>query len=307
MSQKSGGWQGAFTGGLAAMMASSVTQPIDLIKVRLQLSGELESKYQRVSIVDKVGEVYRTAGIRGFYKGLSASLLRQSLYSTSRFGVHAKLQSTLQNYRGRDLRVWENILISVPAGAAGGFLSCPADLVMVRMQADGRLPEAQRRHYRNVFDGLYRILREEGMKSLWRGSVPNINRAIVVTVSQFVSYDKFKKELLATGYFQHGLPLHICSSLLAGFVVAALNSPVDVVRTRMMNTQRANLTIVSSASAASPRYASMIDTIIKMARTEGVRGFYKGFIPYYYRVGPQVVSMFVFYEQLNLLWNKFLK
>lgn len=48
------------------------------------------------------------------------------------------------------------------------MVGTPSDVVMVRMQADGKLPVEQRRGYKNVFDGLIRITREEGILSMFR-------------------------------------------------------------------------------------------------------------------------------------------
>ena len=48
------------------------------------------------------------------------------------------------------------------AGALAAGVSCPADVVLVRMQGDGRLPAHMRRNYRNVFHGLASIVRDEG-------------------------------------------------------------------------------------------------------------------------------------------------
>ena len=69
-------------GGLAAMTASTVTHPIDLLKVRMLLHGEQQAG--TVARLSLVADVVRSEGVRGLYRGLSASLLRQALYSTTR-------------------------------------------------------------------------------------------------------------------------------------------------------------------------------------------------------------------------------
>lgn len=67
-------------GGLSGMSASAVTHPIDLIKVRMLLHGELQPNQRaRLSIARAV---VAREGVRGLYSGLSAALVRQSLYST---------------------------------------------------------------------------------------------------------------------------------------------------------------------------------------------------------------------------------
>lgn len=107
------------------------------------------------------------------------------------------------------------LVCSSIAGALGGACGNPGDVVNVRMQNDGQLPAAQRRNYRNALDGVIRISREEGLAALMRGVGPNVNRAILMTGSQLVSYDVFKDLLLNKFSLSDGMGVHFGSSLLA--------------------------------------------------------------------------------------------
>ena len=77
------------------------------------------------------------------------------------------------------------MLAGILAGACGAIVGSPADLVLVRMQADGRLPPEQRYGYSNVVNGLSRIVSEEGPLSLWRGSSPTVVRFVPDLCSKF--------------------------------------------------------------------------------------------------------------------------
>jgi hypothetical protein len=55
------------------------------------------------------------------------------------------------------------------AGGFGAVIGTPAEVALIRMTSDGRLPPEQRRGYKNVFDALLRICREEGVLAMWRG------------------------------------------------------------------------------------------------------------------------------------------
>lgn len=109
----------------------------------------------------------------------------------------------------------ELLLCSSIAGALGGVSGNPGDVINVRMQNDGQLPITQRRNYKHAMDGIVRISKEEGAAALFRGLGPNVNRAILMTSSQCVSYDVFKSILLNHSPLQDGLTLHFSSSLLA--------------------------------------------------------------------------------------------
>lgn len=106
-------------------------------------------------------------------------------------------------------------MCSTAAGIAGGICGNPGDVVNVRMQNDGQLPAHLKRNYLHAFDGLTRMVREEGAASLFRGVGPNINRAVLMTSSQCVSYDQFKSFFLKSQYLKEGIGLHLLSSILA--------------------------------------------------------------------------------------------
>lgn len=60
---------------------------------------------------------------------------------------------------------------------------------------------AERRNYKNAFNALTRIIREEGVLALWRGTVPTMGRAIVVNSAQLGSYSQSKEIILDTGSY----------------------------------------------------------------------------------------------------------
>ncbi|KAK2986565.1 hypothetical protein RJ640_022443, partial [Escallonia rubra] len=71
---------------------------------------------------------------------------------------------------GNHLPLYQKALCGLTAGAIGACFGSPADLALIRMQADATLPAAQRRHYTNAFHALYRIVADEGVLSLWKGA-----------------------------------------------------------------------------------------------------------------------------------------
>ena len=121
------------------------------------------------------------------------------------------------------------------SGGLGSLLGTPAEVALVRMTLDGRLPVAERRNYAHVFDALARIVREEGVSKLWRGAVPTATRAMIVNAAQMPTYSQAKQAIISTGTMEQGLPLHIVASLIAALVTTAVSLPVDIVKTRYQN------------------------------------------------------------------------
>ncbi|KAK3271441.1 hypothetical protein CYMTET_20208 [Cymbomonas tetramitiformis] len=187
-------WKGFAAGSMAAMVSGAVTHPIDLVKVRMQLdpsagkSGMLKTGYS----------VIRNEGVLAIYKGLTASLLRQASFIGTKFGSYDVFKKILQDESGK-ISFGAKAACGFGAGAAGAIVGNPADLAMVRMQADGKLPVEMRRNYKNAFDAIHRIITEEGVMTLWRGSSPTVSRAMIITASQLAVYDQIKEELLKFG------------------------------------------------------------------------------------------------------------
>lgn len=77
---KQGRW---YFGGLASAGAACITHPLDLLKVHLQTGGK-----EKTSLVKSTVHIVRTQGFLALYNGLSASLLRQLTYSTTRFAIY---------------------------------------------------------------------------------------------------------------------------------------------------------------------------------------------------------------------------
>ena len=70
------------------------------------------------------------------------------------------------------------------------MVGSPADLTLVRMQADTTLPEHQQRRYRGIADAFLRISREEGLQGLYRGVGPTIARAMALNMGMLASNDE---------------------------------------------------------------------------------------------------------------------
>lgn len=269
-------------GGAASMVASVVTHPLDLAKVRLQTA-----KTPGQSLVGMIYNIITKEGVLKIYSGLSASLLRQATYSTARFGIYEALKEWyIEAYKVPKPGTAVLLPLSMIAGATGGLIGNPSDVVNIRMQNDSSLPIEQRRNYKNAFDGLYRICRDESVSSLFRGLTPNLVRGILMTASQVVTYDIAKTFLIDyINLDPSKKSTHFSASLLAGLVATTVCSPADVVKTRIMNAKGGNesaLTIMKSA-----------------IKNEGVGFMFRGWIPSFIRLGPQTIVTFLVLEQLR--------
>ncbi|GAA5932876.1 hypothetical protein JCM1841_004622 [Sporobolomyces salmonicolor] len=264
-------------GGGAASFAAVCTHPLDLAKVRMQTSKSQGMLHTLTSSV-------KADGLRrGAYAGLSASILRQMTYSLTRFGIYDELKKRF-TIPGEQLPAWKMAVAASIAGGIGGLAGNPADVVLVRMTADAAKPVEKRLGYKHCFDGVFRIVREEGALALFRGVGPNVARAVLMNASQLATYDVFKNMILNFDLMQDGLGLHFTSSFLAGTVATTICAPFDVVKSRIMNAS-------SSASVGS--------VIAHAFKHEGIRWMFKGWTPAWIRLSPNTIIIFMTLEQMK--------
>ena len=139
-------------------------------------------------------EVINQKGFTHLYTGLSAAMFRQITYASVRFGLYYTLQDMSMKRKGPGVPMpfYERITYSLVSGAVGAYVGVPPDLSLIRMQSDIHLPPEQKRGYKNVFDAMYRISKEEGVLNMWRGSTPTIMRAIAMNIGMLGPYDAGK-------------------------------------------------------------------------------------------------------------------
>ncbi|CAK5274089.1 unnamed protein product [Mycena citricolor] len=264
-------------GGVAATIAASITHPLDLTKVRLQASGDKR-------MIESIKKTYRTAGTRGLFDGISGTWMRQMSYSLCRFWAYDESKKIVG--AGKDAPAWKLALAGSMAGGIAGFVGNPGEIVMVRLQGDFAKPPEKRFNYKNCFDALFRMVREEGTSSLMRGVGPNVFRAILMNASQLASYDFFKAELLKTAYFDDNIACHFTASFAAGTVATTVCSPADVLKSRIMN-------------ASGPGSTSTMAAIRTAMQTEGPMFMFKGWVPAWSRLQPTTILIFLTLEQLK--------
>lgn len=271
-----------YLGGVASAGAACITHPLDLLKVHLQTQQQVTKGFVGMTV-----QVVKTRGFLALYNGLTASISRQLTYSSTRFGVYEILRPKLMPKDGGNLPFYQKILLGATGGFCGGIVGSPFDVVNIRMQNDVKLPLEQRRNYKHVVDGVRRITMEEGFFNLWRGASLNVLRAVLMTLSQIAFYEQTKQILLGTRYFKDNLVTHFSSSVIAGIVATTATQPVDVLKTRMMN--------------SSPGEFRSITHCFFYTATTGPLGFFKGFVPAFIRLGPHTIITFIFLEQLRRL------
>lgn len=185
------------------------------------------------------------------------------------------------------------------AGACASFVGTPADVILIRMALDRQLPDHEKRNYTSVPNALYRIASEEGIKGLWTGGMATVFRAMVISMCQLTSYSKLKQYFHQLSDNVEDNPiLYWKAGTISGILTAFISMPLDMAKTRIQ---------VMGTNACNEReYSGTIDVLRKVVRQSGFLAVWRGFLPYLLRCVPQTVLMFVFLEQYNKLYYKYI-
>jgi len=273
----------------AACVADIMTFPLDTVKVRLQVQGEAGSKAVMYNgVVRTVAGIARDEGPKALYNGIVPGLQRQMAFSAIRIGAYEPVKQKYIKMSGA-----ENSLsllgVRIAAGVTTGTIAIlsaqPTDVVKIRMQAELRKP-GEKSRYNGVWHAYTTVFREEGFAGLYKGTAPNIARNCIINVGETVVYDAAKDGLISSGYFVDGIPCHFTAAVTAGFCATILASPVDVIKTRFMNSPKG-------------RYRGAMQCALETLRNEGPLAFYKGFNASFTRLVAWNICLWLTYEQLK--------
>jgi solute carrier family 25 oxoglutarate transporter 11 len=266
-------------GGIAGMTATTVIQPVDMIKVRIQLAGEGAAGGPKPTPVGVARDIIAQGKVLDLYTGLSAGLLRQAVYTTARLGFFDTFMNGLTKRaaeKGTKVGFGERAGAGLAAGGLAAMIGNPADLSLIRMQSDGLKPKELRANYKSVVDALMRITRNEGITALWAGAYPTVVRAMALNFGQLAFFSEAKNQLQPYNLSPQSRTL--AASAIAGFFASFFSLPFDFVKTRLQKQTR--------APDGTLPYKGMFDCFQKVARQEGLLRFYRGFGTYYVRIAP---------------------
>ncbi|XP_026326305.1 mitochondrial 2-oxoglutarate/malate carrier protein-like, partial [Hyposmocoma kahamanoa] len=154
------------------------------------------------------------------------------------------------------------ILMGMCGGVVGSFFGNPAEVALIRMTADGTLPPEKRRNYKNVFNALGRMWKEEGLLSMWRGCSATIVRSAIVNGTQLSTYTQVREMLKPV--IGDGPHLYVLAALMSPIATTLVVMPVDNIKTKVQNAK----------GKANPM--KMFTSVIK---NEGILVFWHGMIP----------------------------
>ena len=174
--------------------------------------------------------IAKTDGLRSLYKGLVPGIHRQLCFASIRIGLYDSVKKFYGDEDINNPKVIKKILASCTTGVFAVSVAQPTEVAKVRFQASAGRFESNK-----ALDAYKTIYRTEGIRGMWKGAFANMARLSTVNASELVVYDMVKGFFLRRNLMEDEFPLHFVSAFGAGFATTVIASPVDVVKTRFMN------------------------------------------------------------------------
>ncbi|XP_017101159.2 calcium-binding mitochondrial carrier protein Aralar1 isoform X1 [Drosophila bipectinata] len=177
-------WAEVLAGGCAGASQVVFTNPLEIVKIRLQVAGEIASgsKIRAWSVV-------RELGLFGLYKGARACLLRDVPFSAIYFPTYAHTKAMMADKDG-----YNHPLTLLAAGAIAGVpaasLVTPADVIKTRLQVVARSGQTT---YTGVWDATKKIMAEEGPRAFWKGTAARVFRSSPQFGVTLVTYELLQR------------------------------------------------------------------------------------------------------------------
>jgi len=175
-------------GGMAGASQVIFTNPLEIVKIRLQVQGEAVLKFgaepkPAMAIVWELG-------FRGMYKGASACLLRDIPFSAIYFPAFSNMKSKFLSTLPEDAEktdIWgRSLLAGTLAGVPAASLVTPADVIKTRLQVEARQGQQT---YTGIMDCARKVYSQEGFSAFWKGTGARVCRSSPQFGVTLLTYD----------------------------------------------------------------------------------------------------------------------
>ncbi|KAJ6000049.1 hypothetical protein N7481_000458 [Penicillium waksmanii] len=184
------------SGGTAGACQVVFTNPLEIVKIRLQVQGEIAKNVEGVPRRSALW-IVKNLGLVGLYKGASACLLRDVPFSAIYFPTYAHLKSDFFGETATNkLGVVQLLTAGAIAGMPAAYLTTPCDVIKTRLQVEARKGETK---YTSLRHCAKTVWKEEGLQAFFKGGPARILRSSPQFGFTLAAYEVLQKALPLPG------------------------------------------------------------------------------------------------------------
>ncbi|KAK9765862.1 hypothetical protein K7432_005474 [Basidiobolus ranarum] len=280
-----------FVAGAVAGVSEILTMyPLDVVKTRFQLQVGKGGVDGYTSIVDCFRKIIKTEGFGRLYRGIAPPVMVEAPKRAIKFAANEQYSILYKNLFGMPQMTQSlSILTGVSAGVTEAFVVVSFELVKIRLQDKNSAGK-----YTGTMDCVRKILAEEGPFAFFKGLEATIFRHAFWNGGYFGVIYGVRSALPEAETKQGELMRNFTAGAIGGTAGTLLNTPFDVVKTRIQN----------QAPGIVPKYNWTIPALKTVYVEEGFAALYKGFVPKVLRLGPGGGILLVVFDQVSTILRK---
>ncbi|XP_033197538.1 calcium-binding mitochondrial carrier protein SCaMC-2 isoform X2 [Bombus vosnesenskii] len=271
-------WRHLVSGGVAGGVSRTCTAPLDRIKVYLQVHGTRHCKIRSC-----FRYMLREGGSISLWRGNGINVLKIGPESALKFMAYEQIKRTIKGDDVRELGLYERLMAGSLAGGISQSAIYPLEVLKTRFAL------RKTGEYSGLVDATKKIYRQGGLKSFYRGYIPNLMGIIPYAGIDLAVYETLKNRYLQTHDKNEQPPFWIL--LLCGTASSTAGQvcsyPLALVRTRLQ----------ADMSPGKPN--TMVAVFKEIIKNEGIRGLYRGLTPNFLKVAPAVSISYMVYETVR--------
>ncbi|KAK4519395.1 uncharacterized protein ATC70_009630 [Mucor velutinosus] len=276
--------------GFAAGMASGITKlavghPFDTVKIRMQTTSKSDGKFK--GPLDCFLKTIRQEGPRALYKGATPPLVGWMFMDSIMLGTLHNARMIQQQWNGdKPLSIFQHGLAGLAGGITVSFVATPVEQIKARLQVQY---DAKSKTYSGPIDCIRKVVRNNGIFGLWQGLTPTMLFRSWFFVF-WSSYEVFTTQLKKTSLTDGSITFIAGGLSATAFWIGAF--PSDMVKNRYM----------TQPDVSPKKFPTPTSVARYVYQTEGLKGFYRGFVPSFLRAFPTNASaVFMFELVMKLL------
>lgn len=286
-------------GGAAGAFAKTAVAPLERIKILLQTRTE---GFHSLGVLQSLKKLLKHEGVRGFYKGNGASVIRIIPYAALHFMTYEQYRCwILNNYSSLGSGPHIDLLAGAAAGGTAVLCTYPLDLARTKLayqvvDTRGSLNFGMKSNnaqpvYNGIRDVLRSVYKEGGMRALYRGVGPTLTGILPYAGLKFYIYEELKRHVPEEQ--QKSIMMRLSCGALAGLFGQTFTYPLDVVR-RQMQVENLRHSVQGNA-----RYRNTWEGLTAIVSNQGWRQLFAGLNINYIKIVPSVAIGFTAYDMMK--------
>lgn len=273
------------SGAVAGAISRTATAPIDRVKVFMMVS------HKSRSISSMFKELIRDDGFRGLFRGNGTNVIKIMPETAIKMLTYDRIKElTCKNPKNPTMR--DRFVSGGIAGLVASTLIYPMDLAKTKLAlSHGR---GHGKHYKGLFDCLYKIGKNEGFSGLFRGWSAGAVGGVPYAAVDLGVFNTLKDTYINYAGTPPSALIMLWCGAISGICGQTITYPLLVVRTRLQNQRPGHI-----------EYTGMMNCLTKTFKQEGFRGLFRGILPNYMKGVPAISISYAVFEKTKEFFSTF--